>query len=230
MESKAMLAVLLSLLLACAPLAEGASPAAIGKINTKGTAAVNGTPVPEEATVFAGDRISTEKETATGLSLPGGNQVFLPALSTAQVLRNGEQVTVTLERGALLVINRSQPVVIRANGVDIQSAQPAWAIYEVAIEGTSLRVLARKGTALVKASNRTVEVKEGSALDATAPPPPAAPPSSPVVSGGLSPLWTAVIVAGTASGFAGLALGIRASRDPKPQDCKTVSPASIVCP
>jgi len=186
---------------------------------------VNGTPVPEEATVFAGDRISTEKETATGLSLPGGDQVFLPALTSAQLLRTGDQVTVALEHGALAVIGRSsQPVTIRANGVEIQSAKPAGAVYEVAVQGTSLKVMAQKGTALVKAANRTVEVKEGTTLDATAP---AAPATSP---GGLSPLWTGVIVVSAAAGFTGLGLGIKAIRRSKPQDCTVASPNSIVCP
>ena len=227
MGSKAVLAVLLSLLLAYVPVAESASPAAIGKISTKGKAAVNGTAVPDEATVFAGDRISTEKETATGLSLPGGDQVFLPALTTAQLLRNGDQVTVALEHGALAVISRSsQPVIIRANGVEIQSAKPAGAVYEVAVQGTALKVMARKGTALVKAANRTVEVEEGTTLDATAP----TTPTAPVSAGGLSPLWTGVLVASTAAGFTGLGLGIKAAVESKPQDCTVVSPNSIVCP
>lgn len=225
MGSKAVLAVLLSLLLAYVPVVESASPAAIGKISTKGKAAVNGTAVPEEATVFAGDRISTEKETATGLSLPGGDQVFLPALTTAQLLRNDAQVIVALEHGALAVISRSnQPVTIRANGVEIQSAKAAGAVYEVAVQGTSLKVMARKGTALVKAANRTVEVNEGTTLDATAP---AAPP---VAAGGLSPLWTGIIVVSTAAGFTGLGLGIAAKLRSQPQDCTVVSPNTIVCP
>ena len=40
---------------------------------------------------------------------------------------------------------------------------------EVAISGGNLKVLARKGTAMVRASNRTVEVKEGTTMEATLP-------------------------------------------------------------
>lgn len=222
MGCKAILATCLSLLLVYAPVAPAAPSAAVGKIQTKGKAEVNGTPVPEEATVFSGDRITTAKETASGLTLPGGDQVFLPSLSAAKVNRDGTQVSVALERGALAVVSRSaQPVVIEANGIHIQAARPS-AVYEVAVNGTSLKVLARKGTALVKGSNRTVEVKEGTTLEATAPPQGAG--------GGMSPLLTIILVAGAAAGFTGLGLGVEALQRPQPQDCVVVSPVGIKCP
>jgi len=219
------LAILVSALLVYAPVAPAAPAASVGKISTKGTAAVNGTPVPSEATVFSGDRISTEKETATGLSLPGGDQVFLPSLSTAQVSRTGQHVTVRLERGALAVVNRSsQPILIEANGIHIQAGQASNAVYEVAVNGNALKVMARKGTALVKSSDRTMEVKEGNTLDATTPPQPQ------VGSGALSPFWTVVVVASSAAGFTGLGLGIAAHNRPQPQNCVVVSPNAISCP
>jgi hypothetical protein len=222
MGLRAFLAICLSLLLVYAPVASAASPAAVGKIQTKGRAEVNGASVPEEATVFAGDRITTAKETASGLTFPGGDQVFLPSLSSAQVNRADNQVSVTLVRGALAVVSRSaQPVVIEANGVRIQAAQPGSAVYEVAVNGTSLKVLAHKGTALVKGSNRTVEVKEGATMEATA---------SPQGGGGLSPLMTIVLLTGAAAGFTGLGLGIAALQRSQPQDCVVVSPVGIKCP
>lgn len=226
MGSRAFLATLLSVLLVYVPVAQAASPAVLGKISTKGQAAVNGTPVPADATVFAGDRIATEKETATGLSLAGGDQVFLASLSAAQVKRAGKQVIVQLERGALAVVNRSAPaVIVEANGVRVQAAQPAGGIYEVTVNGTALRVMARKGSAVVKASNRTVEVKEGTTLDATVPQGAAG-----SFAGGLSPLMTAVVVTSLGAGFVGLGLGIAAIKRSQPQDCNVVSPAGIVCP
>ncbi len=224
MRCRAFLAAGLSLLLVYAPVVPAASPVALAKIQTKGRAEVNGTPVPEEATVFAGDRITTAKQTASGLTFPGGDQVFLPSLSSAQVNGATNQITVALERGALAVVSRgAQPVVIEANGVHIQADRPSGAVYEVAVNGTALKVLARKGTALVKASNRTVEVKEGTTLEATAPP--QGPPT-----GGLSPLWTVVLITSAAAGFTGLALAIAALERPQPQDCVVVSPAGIKCP
>lgn len=224
MGCRGILAIGLSLLLVYAPVAPAASPAVVGKIETKGSAEVNGTPVPAEATMFAGDRIATQKETASGLSLPGGDQVFLPSLSAAQVNRTGSQVTVSLERGALAVLSRSaQPVVIEANGVRIQAASSAGGIYEVAVNGAGLKVWARKGTALVKAPDRTVEVKEGTRLEATVSP-------SPIGGGSVGPLLTILIVTGVAAGLTGLVLGIEALNRPEPQDCIVVSPSAIKCP
>lgn len=223
MRGRALLATCLSLLLVYAPVAPAASPAAVGKIQTKGKAEVNGTPLPEEATVFAGDRITTAKKTASGLTFSGGDQVFLPSLSAAQVNRSGNQVSVVLEHGALAVVSRNaQPILIEANGVHIQAAQSSGAVYEVAVNGTALKVMARKGTALVKASNRTVEVKEGTTLEATAP------PQGPA--GGLSPLWTVILVTSAAAGFTGLGLGVAALERSQPQDCTVVSPSTIKCP
>ena len=224
MGFRAVLATLLSVLLVYVPVVPAASPAVVGKISTKGRTTVNGTLVPEEATVFAGDRIATDKETAAGLSLPGGDQVFLPSLSAAQIKRIDDQVAVVLERGALAVVNRSaQPVIVEVNGVRVRASGTSGAIYEVAVNGTSLKVMARKGTAVVKASDRTVEVKEGTTLDATA-------PQGPAGAGGVGPIWTAVLVSSTAAGFTGLGLGIKAVSRPKPQNCVVVSPNSINCP
>lgn len=150
MGPRAILAMGLSLLVAYVPVAPAASPAVVGKMQTKGAAEINGAAVPDETTVFGGDRITTGKETASGLSLPGGDQVFLPSLTAAKVGRSGKRVTVTLERGALAVVNRSaEPVLIEASGVSIESAGPA-GVYEVTIQGNALKVMTRKGTTLVK--------------------------------------------------------------------------------
>ncbi len=224
MEWRTAVASLLALLLVYAPVAPAGSPAVVGKLSTKGTAEVNGAPVPAETTVFAGDRISTQKDTALGLTLPGGNQVFLPALSAARVQRDGHRVTVSLERGALAVVSRAaEPVVIEANGVRIQTAGSTAGAYEVAIHGRSLKVMARKGTAVVTAADRTVEVKEGTTLEATV----AQGSTGP---GGLSPLWTVVLVTSALAGFTGLALGVQAVTRPQPQSCVVVSQNRISCP
>jgi hypothetical protein len=226
MVAKAPLAVAFSVLLALPPLSLAGSPAVVGKMNMKGRVEINGASAPPESTVFAGDRISTGNETALGLSLTGGDQVFLPSQSAVQVDRAGQQITVALERGALAVVNRSdQPLLVRAGGVEIQTAGPSGGLYEVAISGGNLKVLARKGTAMVRASNRTVEVKEGTTLEATVPTPALA-------AGGLGPLWTVVLVASAAAGITGLVLGVQALNRVQPQDCVVVSPnrPQIVCP
>jgi len=223
MGSRSLAAIGLSLLLVYVPAAPADPAAAVGLIATSGRAEINGTAAPAETTLFSGDRIATWKETMSSLRLSGGDQIFLPSLTTAQVQGTGDQLEVTLERGAVAVRNLSgQRVVVQANGTRIQTAQPG-GIYEVAINGTVLKVLARRGTALVKGSNRTVEVKEGRIMEATTSP-------GPFASGALGPLWTVVLVAGAAAGFVGLALGITATTRSQPQECTVVSPDRISCP
>src|SRR2546425_8137903 len=174
MGFRAVLATLLSMLLVYVPVVPAASPAVVGKISTKGRTTANGTLVPEEATVFAGDRIATDKETAAGLSLPGGDQVFLPSLSAAQIKRIDDQVAVVLERGALAVVNRSaQPVIVEVNGVRVRASGTSGAIYEVAVKGTSPKGVGRKGTAVGEAAGRPPGGKERTTLPAPAPPGPA---------------------------------------------------------
>lgn len=227
MGRKALLAVGLSLLLVYVPVAPAASPAIVGQMSAKGAAEVNGVPVPADRTVFAGDRIATRENTAVAVSLSGGDQIFLPQLTTAQVNRTASRVTVSLERGALAVVNRSsEAVVVEANGVRIQPAGHRGGIYEVAVNGNIVQVLARKGTALVEAANRNVEVKEGTTMNATVAP--GSPKPQPA--GGLSTLAVVSIVVSTAAGIAGLALGVVAATRSNPEDCVAVSPSlTLTC-
>jgi hypothetical protein len=221
MLAKAFLASCLSLLMVYLPV----TSAVVGQMTTRGTAEINGTTVPADTTVFAGDRIATRGETTAVLTIPGGDQVLLPSLSAATVARNEGRVTVSLEQGSLAVLSKSKaPVIIAASGVRIQPVANGAAIYEVTVHGKVLEVIARRGTALVETAGRSVEVKEGTELEATMAPPPGPAPAL-----GTFETWT--IVAAAAAGVTGLALGVAAITRAQPQDCK-VSPSSskIVCP
>lgn len=227
MLPKVFLASCLSLLLVYLPVTPSASSAVVGQMTTRGIAEINGVTAPAATTIFAGDRITTRLETTAVLTLPGGDQVLLPALSAATVERNQGRVTFSLAQGALAVVSKSKaPVIVAASGARIQPAANAAAIYEVAIHGKALEVVARRGTALVETAGRTVEVKEGSELEASM-----APPAPQGATGALSSFETWTLVGATAAGVTGLALGVAAITRSQPQDC-TVSPSSskITCP
>ncbi len=227
MLPKAFLVSCLSLLLVYLPVTPPATPAVVGQMTTRGSAEINGVTAPADTTIFAGDRIATRQETTAVLTLPGGDQVLLPAMSTATVERNQGRVTFGLAQGGLAVLSKSKaPVIVAANGARIQPAANTAAIYEVAVHGKALEVIARRGTALVETSGRTVEVKEGSELEASM-----APPAPQMATGALSSFETWTLIGATAAGVTGLALGIAAINRAQPQDC-TVSPSSstIVCP
>jgi ferric-dicitrate binding protein FerR (iron transport regulator) len=230
------IALVLSLLLVTLPVLPAEPPAAVGKLTTRGAAEVNGTALPNEATVFSGDRLATQKDSAMALSLGAGNQVFFPELTRARLERNGNETKVSLERGALAVVSRSGNVpVVETSGVRIQTAGLSPAIFEVAVSGTSLKVLVRAGTMRVIAADRTVEVPEGKMLEATMTPAQPAPQAAPAGTGmtsGLSTIQVIAIAGSLAVGLTGLALGAVALTRPNPQDCKIVgsSPATIKCP
>jgi hypothetical protein len=225
MLAKAFLASCLSLLMVYLPVAPPATSAAVGQMTTRGTAEINGITAPTDTTVFAGDRIATRGETTAVLTMRGGDQVLLPSLSAATVARDESRVTISLEQGALAVLSKSKtPVMVAASGVRIQPVANAPAIYEVGVHGKALEVIARRGTALVETAGRSVEVKEGTELEATMAPPQGASPAL-----GTFETWT--IVAAAAAGVTGLALGVAAITRAQPQDC-TVSASSpkIICP
>ena len=219
--------VLLSAALVCVPVAPAETPA-VAKMTTKGTAELNGMVTPEETSVFNGDRITTREKTAAALSLAGGDQVFLPEQSAVQVRQADARVEMSLERGGMVVISRgAQPFSVLAAGVRIVPSSSG--ILEIAIKGTSLKVAARKGTARVTASNRSVDVPEGKTLDATVDP-----PQGPTgATAGLTALQTVAVVAGVVSGVVGLTLGVVAFNRPSPKDCRvtgSTSPFTITCP
>src|SRR5437899_9566484 len=131
MGFRAVLATLLSMLLVYVPVVPAASPAVVGKISTKGRTTVNGTLVPEEATVFAGDRIATDKETAAGLSLPGGDQVFQQHTSTLQILTHKQRTDdallhiLPLREGGFQPLHRRESV--RRDALDVDLQRGRWA-------------------------------------------------------------------------------------------------------
>lgn len=230
MRCKALVIFAVSFSLVISP-ALGESAAAVGKMTTRGTAEVNGAVAPAEGSVFSGDRIASRVNSVVALALPGGDQVFLPERTAAQVEQKGARVRVSLERGALAVVSRgANPVGISARGVLVE-ASGASAVFEVAVNEVGLKVLSRHGVTRVRAADRTLEVKEGMTLDATTTPAPQTPAGA--GAGGLSTLQTTVLVVATAVGIAGFTLGALALRKSDPEDCRVtglVSPFTITCP
>lgn len=234
MQMRRGVAVLVSLSLVLVYGTPASSPVAIGKMTSRGKVEVNGTASPADGSVFPGDRIATKENSAVAMALPGGDQVFLPEWTQARIESvAGGVVRIVLERGALASVVRGKtPVTILARGVAIEPVGVN-ALFEVALKESGLRVMTRRGTAIVRGSNKTVEVKEGSTLDATTGAPPTPQPPQGAGASGLTPLMTTVIVASTALGITGFAMGLAALNRTEPQDCQvtgSTSPFTITCP
>lgn len=235
MKIKMNLALILSLLLVAVPVLPAEPSSAVGKLTTHGAAAVNGTVLPNEATIFSGDRLTTEKNSTVALSLGAGNQVFFPELTLARLERSGMGTKVSLERGALAVVSRMGTTpIVETGGIRIETAGTSPAVFEVAISGKALKVFARTGAMRVISAGRTVEVPEGKMMAATvAPgPEPSTPPAGTGMGSNLTGVEMVAIGVGVVSGVAGLILGVIAINRPSPQDCHVVgsSPATITCP
>jgi hypothetical protein len=218
-----------ALLLVYATAAPASTGTVVGQVNPHGTVLLNGTVVPAQTTIFSGDKVVSQDNASVAFSFAGGDQILLGPGSTAVAGRSASGVTMQLQGGALAVVSKSdQPLMISAGGAHIGAKGTTPAIYEVSLHGSSLVVTARSGNAMVETANKTVEVKEGSAFEATMnPPAPQANGSS------LTSLQTGAIVVAAAAGIAGLALGAAAlsNQPPNPRDC-SVSPSSfqITCP
>jgi ferric-dicitrate binding protein FerR (iron transport regulator) len=219
------LAVWLSLLMVASVAPAGVSRG-LGEVVTRDAVAVNGILVPDSTTVFPGDRISTAENKTGEVALSGGTNLLLAATTTAALRSDGKRLTVNLEQGGIAVLRKTDaPIVIEADGASIRPATNSPTLFEVAVNGNSLKVVSWRGDAMVETANRTVEVKAGKELDATMNPR----PEQAYAGGGSFLTW--VLVAGAAAGATGLVLGVEAIKRPNPKDC-TVSPETtiIVCP
>jgi ferric-dicitrate binding protein FerR (iron transport regulator) len=204
MNRKASFAVVLSAFLVFLPVlpASAASGRVSGQMTTRGTAEINGLVAPAVTSVFAGDRISTDKASTTSLSFTGGSSVVIPELSTASLAEKDGRIVVKLEDGAISVVNKGNaPILVEAHGARIEAVSTSPAIYNVVLHGNSLRVVASSGVAHVETSDHVGNVTPGTALSATFDPQP--PPQG----GGISTstwIWVGV----GAAAATGLGVGI----------------------
>jgi hypothetical protein len=203
MQLKEFLVFALTFLLLCMPVAPVSASSAAGQMFTKGTAEINGVAAPTTTTVFPGDRITTEKDTTTSLSFPGGDAAVISEMSKAALGERDGRLAVRLEDGTVSVLNKSaKPIAIEAHGVLIRAARGQTSVYDVILRGNSLRVISRGGLVRVEAANKTAELQPGNELDATV-----APPDPPTIGAGLSSATTWIVIGSVAAGVTGLALG-----------------------
>ncbi|GAC1631178.1 MAG: hypothetical protein NVS9B14_02640 [Candidatus Acidiferrum sp.] len=210
-----------------------ASAPVLGQVIVKGQAKINGTVTPSSATVFLGDRVATETSTVAEVFLNGGSKIVLPEASEVVLSNDAKRIIVDLKQGALAALSTTgSAVVIDALGARIRAAGDNSAVFEVAIRENSLKISARRGSAIVETADKSLELPEGKELDATmAPDPPQGPAGAKVA--GKGKLETIVFITSVGAGITGLALGIVAIQRPNPANCRVVSPSgagSITCP
>jgi hypothetical protein len=218
---KGLLALICSLLMVFQPVFGAPTVAPIGTVNGKGPIQLNGLPAAAGTTVYAGNRIATGRGADGYVTLTNGGKLVLGGSTIAKIetARNGHGISVKLARGVVGAVSDAKtPIVLEAGGVTIRTKLAAGA-YEVELNGNALRVLARHGTTLATASNRTVEVPEGKLMMATEAP---APQSS-----NHSKKRQAILVLLTGVAVASAGLGVALAYPSK--TCQTVSPSGFTC-
>ena len=222
--------VSLSLLLSLQPGTwASSSPTIMGQMVLEGDAVINGAHASKGGTVFVGDHIVTPSGANASLALTSGVQLILIESSSLEMKEVEGQKSVSLERGALAVLNRAAtaPFVVEAGGARIRPGKGG-SVYAVTLVGEKLEVFAKTGTTEVETADRTVEVHEGETLEATMAPP--APPQRAAGAGSSSPLMSKfdkmVIIAGVAAGVTALVIAVRALE----KTCiGTPSPFKVTC-
>lgn len=164
-----LIAVLLCSLLASplfSPVAAASGTEALGRVVSAAPATVNGQVLPNDSTLFNGDRLATGPQGWARVFLSQGEQIHLGSQSQAQARRQGDRIEVELVAGQLALRTRgSNNVSVRSNGLEITPRTPTNAVWEVARLGDGITVVsARQGALEVRASNRTVEVLPGQSL------------------------------------------------------------------
>jgi len=234
MDFKSMVAILCSVLLVFAPVAESANSRAIARLSATGTAQVNGVVAPAGTSIFAGDRIVNADDSNTALSLTGGSRLILTGAGTLDLELSSSQPGAKLDMGRLAVLTRaSAPITVEAAGTRITGGGGD-AVYAVSVDGNNLQVTASMGRAEVEGAGRTVEVPEGKTLMAKMMPPEPRDPqgsASPGGSGGVSGLFTfknIMIIAVVAGAATAVALAIR-DLTKSCNGSTTVSPSTVPC-
>lgn len=159
------LVLICSMLMAFQPVF-GSPANAIGTV-TSSEARLNGSPVPDGAVVYAGDRIATTAGGNASIRLQRGAELSLAESTAAQVTSSEKGYAVELDQGRVeAVAGAKAPVVVNSDGLTVM-AKAKNGSYEVALNGDKMEIVSRRGTTVAEAANRTVEIPEGMMLKAT---------------------------------------------------------------
>lgn len=140
-----------------------AESVSLGRVVPRGAAELNQTRLVADATLYAGDAVTTPAGGLALLLLDKGGQVHVGPASAVRLRAAEAGVRAELERGSLLA--RSQPggtVSVWAASLLVSPQSPE-ALYQVALTDSGAIVAAERGAVSVAAANRTVTVPAGEA-------------------------------------------------------------------
>lgn len=149
----------------------------VGSLSSIGPVSLRGVPVADEATVFAGDRIQTSRDSWVTISLADGSQLELAGNTDVEVGREPSGVRIAMSRGRIAVTSPRQDPPLRVGVESLEIVASGGAAAEIAfLEPRRLRVTALKEAVSFsrQAGQQTETVEEGEQriinLDADVPP------------------------------------------------------------
>lgn len=192
--------------------ASGQRAIVLGQISLKGEATINGVNAIGGASMFSGDHVTTQKGATASVSMKSGDELILGELTSVEIVDAGNEIRVLLDGGQLEYLSGPElPIVVRATSGAQIVPQGRGGVYAVALQGDTLRVTARKGSAKLKSTNGDVEIAEGKTLVAkigTLSLGVQKPPNGSESKGSSGHIVNYVIVAAGVAGGAGLALAL----------------------
>jgi ferric-dicitrate binding protein FerR (iron transport regulator) len=153
-------------LLLNSPVARSATPAALGQIVARGTADINGVTALSGTTVFPNDRVTTRQGAIAYFSLRGERELILMSSSSLELKNSLRQLTAELNYGKVIFVSPPDAsICIQAGDARIVPGAGG-GVYDVALTDDGLEVTARRGSAEIQTSSRTMEISAGMKLEA----------------------------------------------------------------
>lgn len=165
---RGLLAMICSAVMAFQPALGAQHSLMVGIVDGSGRMMLNGMAAPTGTLVFSGNRIEVGVRGTAYVALDHGGRILLGQSTSARVVAGADGYRVRLDHGVVGASSEAKwPILVTVGGLTIRAKQAAGA-FVVSWDGSDVKVAAHRGTALLLADNRAVEIPEGKGLDARA--------------------------------------------------------------
>jgi hypothetical protein len=142
-------------MIAVFPASLMAADSGAAMLYAKGTASLNGSPVPRSSAIFPGDLVQTKADSAANINASGSSVLVL-----SDSLVQFEGNAVQLEHGGVTV-STSKGMATRAGDVTVSPAAAVWTQFEVKDVDGKVQIVARKGDVTISDQTGTTTLPQG---------------------------------------------------------------------
>lgn len=161
-DARSPIALGLALLLAQLPAAGAGLP--LGKLSPgSGVSALNGTELGLETTVYARDRVTTDKGSSAWLFCSQGNKVHFGPETAAVLGEEDNRLVIQLEHGQTVAQSSAgRRIVVSARGLRVEPTGAS--TYRVTVNGSSVVVAAERGLVIAQGGERSLQIPANTAV------------------------------------------------------------------